>query len=477
VVSEAPSTGWTPLGASGRALGVRVGVPRSDKEEAFLRLALTHALVMGGDAMVTVALAGSIFFTTNPDQARIKLILALVLTMAPFAVVAPFLGPAIDRSKGGRRAMIVGASVGRAVTCIYMATVLHSVLLYPCALVILILSKAHAVAKSSLVPAVVDSPGDLVKAGARLAVLAAIAGFAAGGPAAAVLKLAGAPWVLRLAAVVYAAGAVFALRTRPSPPAELDPADHVDEAVRSRGVSLAAWCQTAIRACSGFLTFAVAFVLRRSHAPTWWYGVIVAAALIGGFIGNIVGPSLRRLLAEERLLMAVLGLVTVSGLVAARLDSRPGLTILACAVGMADGVGQLAFDALVQRDGSEGARGRSFARFEASFQLAWVGAALLPVILPIPNWTACLMMAACTAVAAMAYVVGRRTARRSPLPPLPGTPPRAAPPAPTRGEAPTDPGIWAAVRDQTPPLGLPVVAEAPAPAPPGPRRNPGRSRS
>ena len=75
-------------------------------------------------------------------------------------------------------------------------------------------------------------------------------------------------------------------------------------------------------------------------------------------------------------------------------------------MGLADGIGQLAFDAIVQRDGSEGSRGRSFARFEASFQLAWVGAALVPVVVRVPTWVACVTMAAATGSAAIAYVVG-----------------------------------------------------------------------
>jgi len=531
VEPHAPSTGWQPLAGGLVRRAKALTVPRTAKEDAFLRLALTHTLVAGGDAMVTVALAGSIFFTTDPNQARLKLIFALVLTMAPFAVVAPFLGPAIDRSKGGRRAMLVVSSAGRCATCLYMATVLHSVLLYPCALVLLILAKGHAVAKSSLVPATVDHPGDLVKAGGRLAVLAAAAAFIVGGPAAAILKLAGAPWVLRVAAVVYAAGAVAALRTRRAPPAAMDPADHVDEAARSRGVSLAVTCQAAIRACSGFLTFAVAFVFRRGHAPTWWYGVVVVFALLGGFVGNFAGPGLRRLFGEERILTVVLVCLGATGLVAARLDSRPGLTLLAFAAGLADGIGQLAFDAIVQRDGSEGTRGRSFARFEATFQLMWVGAALLPVILPIRNWVACLMIALTALGAAVSYVVGRQTrtsqtrtgpARgaeaRTGVPDLPGfTPvpsvvadipvPRAGGPGASPAEPPPDPGIWSAVRamvpmpapapydEPTPPLGTPPVpggrwepgadggdggGGAPAPgdgplAGSGPRRNPRRA--
>ena len=55
------------------------------------------------DAFVTVALAGTIFFSTSVDQARGKVVLFLIITMAPFAVLAPFIGPALDRIQQGRR--------------------------------------------------------------------------------------------------------------------------------------------------------------------------------------------------------------------------------------------------------------------------------------------------------------------------------------------------------------------------------------
>ena len=73
-----------------------------------------HVLVAAGDALVTIALANSLFFDLDPNDARWKVFLYLALTMAPLAVVAPFIGPALDRSVGGRRWMIVGVTAGRA---------------------------------------------------------------------------------------------------------------------------------------------------------------------------------------------------------------------------------------------------------------------------------------------------------------------------------------------------------------------------
>ena len=41
------------------------------------------------DALVAMALAGSLFFDLDPNEARWKVFLYLALTMAPLAIVAP----------------------------------------------------------------------------------------------------------------------------------------------------------------------------------------------------------------------------------------------------------------------------------------------------------------------------------------------------------------------------------------------------
>src|SRR2546425_10868222 len=99
----------------------------------FARLAAAHGLGTAGDLFLTVALSGSLFFKVSPQAARPKLVLYLVLTMAPFAVVAPVLGPLLDRFRGGRRLTLAVSCVGRAVVVWEMARFLHRPLLYPLA--------------------------------------------------------------------------------------------------------------------------------------------------------------------------------------------------------------------------------------------------------------------------------------------------------------------------------------------------------
>src|SRR5690242_21669529 len=132
--------------------------------------------------------------------------------MAPFALVAPVLGPYLDRSKGGRRLLFAGASLGRAVICLLMADHIHSLLLFPLAFFALVLSKGQSIAKSSLVPSVVDDETQLVLANSRLAIISVVAGLIGGIPAAAILKLASGAWVLRMASLVFVGAALAAWR-------------------------------------------------------------------------------------------------------------------------------------------------------------------------------------------------------------------------------------------------------------------------
>src|SRR5581483_2394323 len=156
-------------------------------QSPFARLALTHALAIGADTLVAIALAGSIFFSATLAAARPKVLLYLGIMVAPFAL-------------------------GRAVLCVFMANHLKSLLFYPAAFGALALSKGYQVAKSSLVPAVVPDETALVEANSRLALIAVLAGVVLGPVGAGLQTLVGASWVLRLAAVVNLVSVVTAFR-------------------------------------------------------------------------------------------------------------------------------------------------------------------------------------------------------------------------------------------------------------------------
>src|SRR6266480_3723973 len=171
----AEASGGRPLQAPPRRTSPRAAFQAITGDSPFARLSLTHLFSVSGDALVTIALAGSLFFSIRPTDARDKVALYLALTMAPFAVVAPLLGPVLDRSRSGRRIVVVVCHAGRALVCLSMARHLHGLLLFPEAFVVLVLSKAYLVTKGALVPATVSDDRELVRANSRLAVLGVVA--------------------------------------------------------------------------------------------------------------------------------------------------------------------------------------------------------------------------------------------------------------------------------------------------------------
>jgi hypothetical protein len=182
-----------------------------------------------GDAFVIVALAGTIFFNTSVDQARSKVVLFLVITMAPFAVLAPFIGPALDRVQQGRKYLLAGTLLARGLLCYAMAAaVSNPITLLPAAFGVLVLQKAYGVVRASVAPRLVPEQITLVTANARSQLFAVIAATIAVAVAEGVQVTGGAAWVLRVGMVVYLAAIVLALRLPDqvdTPPAAAPEAD------------------------------------------------------------------------------------------------------------------------------------------------------------------------------------------------------------------------------------------------------------
>jgi MFS family permease len=366
--------------------------------------------MVAGDATVAVALAGSLFFSIDPGQARWRVALYLLFTVAPFAVVAPFLGPAIDRVKGGRRMMVMLVAAGRAVVSVLMFSQLESLLLFPLAFAALVLGRAYQVAKSALVPTVVRHDRELVEANAKLGTVAGVAGFLAAVPAG-IMSLAG-PSLVVLWSTVYFVLAALSARTLPR--AAIAPRKATAEEtaeLHATSITMAASAMTILRSSAGFLTFLIAFWLRDEGASTAFFAVVLSASAIGTLLGNVVGPLVRERLREELMMLAALVLTAIAGIATALVVGK--LTAAGCAavVGFSAAIARLGFDATLQRDAPDANQGRAFAQFETRFQLGWVLAAFVPVAFPIPGWTGFLIVGLIAAVGAVWYVVMMRALR------------------------------------------------------------------
>jgi MFS family permease len=376
------------------------------------RLSTTHALGTGADAFFTVSLAGSVFFNVSIGAARPRTIGYLVLTLAPFVLLAPLVGPLVDRFGHARPAVAASTCLGRGILCLFAAGNLHTLLLYPEAFGILILDKAYAITKSALVPSLVADDSDLVAANSRLTRISTLSGLLGGGIAAGILSVTNAVPVLQIASLVYFAGAITALRIPPETPTELPSNALEHRELQSPTIRFAAGAMMILRAGIGFVVFLVAFELKRAGDPTWFFGLIAICGIAGGLAGTFASPILRHRLHREEPLLAIALILTaaVSVLAAAHL-AHPTIAAAVFAVSFGASIGRQGFDSLLQRDAPDAARGRSFARFETLFQLLWVLGALGAVVLKPGTGQGLAIYAGVSVVALVAYIAGTRTRR------------------------------------------------------------------
>lgn len=409
------------------------------------RLIELHAVDAGGDALVALSLAGTLFFGVPVGEARSSVGLYLLVTMAPFAVVAPVLGPALDRLRHGRRWALSATLALRAVLAWFLAAAVandDAMILYPAAFGVLVLAKAYGVTKAAAMPRLLPPGIGLVKANARVSLAGVISALVAAGLGAGVAALTGPEWVLRVAVVVFAVGAVLAVRLPrrvDHDPREDPPHEHrTSDAMQGPGPKTAApglprlprvWpgevalglrANAAIRAFSGFLLFFLAFLLRTDPvsglAPAVAIGVVLAAAAVGGGTGTTLGASLRDR-TPEGIMLVVLGAAATCSLVSAWLYGIASIALVALAAGLAQSLGKLSLDAVIQREVPERVRSSAFARSEALLQLSWVVGAGVGTVLPLRGDLGLGVAAAVLVAVLVSVLVSRRGTHSRPTAP------------------------------------------------------------
>jgi hypothetical protein len=170
-----------------------------------------------GDAFVTIALAGTLFFSASLNAARGRVVLALLITIAPYALLAPLIGPLLDRVKQGNRYILMGTLLARGLLCWFMAGA-ATVTLLPAAFGVLVLQKVYAVTKATVTPRLLPREITLVTANAR-ANLGSLIATSLGAIVAVGIDAimggsshGGSAWVLRVGTVVYLAAMLLGLR-------------------------------------------------------------------------------------------------------------------------------------------------------------------------------------------------------------------------------------------------------------------------
>ncbi len=383
-------------------------------QSPFRRLARTHALIAIGDAAMYGAVAGELL-SLGPDAQRSAVLRYLIVSFAPFVVVAPLIGPTIDRIPGGRRMVVQITAVVRAGLYILMAFHTDDILLYPLVFVALVMQKTYAVSKSALVPSVVRSHEELVEANSKLGLISGLVGALAIGPLLGIGHFSvAAALMIGVAAFIVA---TISARQLPREAIASKPAERAErEELRSSGIVLASAAMMSIRGVIGFLTFHLLFWLREDYGLAQ-FGLAAGASTLGSMCGNISAPRLRRALREEVMLTIALTVIAGAGIAAALTGGLVTAVVVAFVANFSAAISRLAFDSIVQRDAPDANQGRAFARYETRFQLTWVLAALPPVLFTLPGQVGFLVVGLVGTFAAASYLIGSEAVRSGkPLP-------------------------------------------------------------
>ncbi len=375
------------------------------------------------DSAMAVALANTLFFAAASGESKGKVALYLLITIAPFAVIAPLIGPALDRVQHGRRAALAMSFILRAALAFVLimdydgATGSYpSWVLYPCALGMMVLSKSFSVLRSAVTPRVMPPTIDLVRVNSRLTMFGLIGGTIVGGGIAAgaeyvlttLFELPGALFVVVFVAV---AGASLSMRiprwvevTEGEVPATLTyhgengPMGWVDEPAAKTGarrqplgrnIITSLWGNCTIKAMVGFLFLYPAFVAKAHQASGWvqlgMLGLLGAAAGIGNFAGNFTAARMR-LGRPAMLVVRCTIAVTVMALVAAVTGNLIVAAVATLVTSAATAIGKASLDASLQDDLPEESRASAFGRSESVLQLAWVMGGAIGVLVYTELW-------------------------------------------------------------------------------------------
>ena len=242
------------------------------------------------------------------------------------------------------------------------------------------MSRFHGISRSSVLPVVIDDPGELIVANAQLARIGVFAS-AVVAPIGGLALLIDAPWlalVVALAIFAWSAYAAVGLPALDFQPVSGRPSQSA--VAPPRPVRLARFATAGVRFLNGFLLLLVAFAFRDVDAGLLDFSTLLAAGGVGYFLAALITPVLDRYISEEPMVVAALAVEAGSAFIAAMVFGLPAAAALAATAGLAWGTAKFAFDGLLQATVPAVHRGRAFTNSETLFQFAWVVGALIPVV-------------------------------------------------------------------------------------------------
>lgn len=380
------------------------------------------------DSAMAVALANTLFFAAASGESKSKVALYLLITIAPFAVIAPLIGPALDKLQHGRRVALAMSFALR--TALALLLIINydgatgsfpSWVLYPCALAMMVFSKSFSVLRSAVTPRVMPPTIDLVRVNSRLTVFGLLGGTIAGGAVAAGVEFACThlfemPGALFVVVAITIVGAFLSMRIprwvevtagevpttlsyhrdsgplRRSHPESVKGVKKVGATLRQplgRNIITSLWGNCTIKVMVGFLFLYPAFVAKAHDADGWvqlaMLGLIGAAAAVGNFAGNFTSARLK-LGRPAVLVVRCTVVVTVFAVAAAVAGNLIAAAIATLITSGSSAIAKASLDASLQDDLPEESRASAFGRSESTLQLAWVLGGAVGVLVYTELW-------------------------------------------------------------------------------------------
>lgn len=419
---------WRGRLAGQKAVNAFNRAARADGAHESGLTSLTYAVMCNyaSDAAMAVALANTLFFAAAAGESTTKVALYLLITVAPFGLIAPVIGPLLDRIQHGRRIALAATYGISVLALIVMAFHFQDWLLYPAALAKMVLSKSFTVLKAAVTPRVLPPKLPLDKTNARLTTFGLAASGVAGAVAAGVTKLFGSPGALWFSALICVGGAVLCMRipawvesTRGEVPATMT--TRMRPVGRSRRrhpmgpkVAVVLWGNGTVRVLTGFMMLFSAFAIKAhtQHEPFMQLlllGLIGAAAGVGGFAGNAIGSRMPPR-GRDQLVIVCVAASLASTVLAAVLAGIFTMVLVGLTGAMASALTKITLDAVIQDEVPDASRASAFGRSETVLQLSWVFGGAVGVLLPPDYWVGFAVVSALLAIGlaqTMLYRAGR----------------------------------------------------------------------
>jgi hypothetical protein len=384
--------------------GLRLFVSSRD----FAWLMGAQFLAQAGDGIVQAALAKSIAFgnqegfdlenARSPDE-LLRIVLYLLV---PYTILSPFLGVLIDR--WDRRRLLFLANGLRAAVVAIVALVgtgsVPDVALFLAFLLTVASTRLVLATKGAALPVTLDE-GSLVEGNAVSQLGGAMFQLGGAGAALVAAEIVETNLIVLVGAVVYAAGAACALvlkragevRPRRGLGAEIahiarSIADGVMEVARTPKAAAAITTYFWLRFLWSFSIVAIGFVARELLADDDLTIIILTggSGAIGAALGFVLARSLRdRVRTTAHLVLSASAVAGVAVVVFGPLGFSASIAVLTFFLGLGFFLAKISLDTLVQEALGDDFRGRAFSLYDIAYNVAWVLAAGILVLLWEPS--------------------------------------------------------------------------------------------